>query len=149
MCVSPLLALGLSVLGLLGCDQADSGSTDGKSSGANAQPDKPQVPVGEQIREAKGVELEGLSASQQDTYFTMINVEPSACDKPHSLATSLRDDPECRNSMLVAQFIADRLASGATPSDIKLDIDAVGQRPDPPRDPDSRVGRPTATTTPR
>jgi protein-disulfide isomerase len=82
-------------------------------------------PSNQMIRAAPGVDLSKLSDTQQSTYFTVINTEPSACDKPHSLATSLRDDPECRNSMLVAQYIADRLASGATPSDIKLDIDAV------------------------
>lgn len=82
-------------------------------------------PAEEMIREAKGVDLSQLSETQQATFFTMINVEPSACDKPHSLATSLRDDGECRNSMIVAQFIADRLAAGATPSDIKLDVDLV------------------------
>jgi protein-disulfide isomerase len=82
-------------------------------------------PADQMIRTAPGVDLSKLSETQQATYFTVINTEPSACDKPHSLATSLNSDPECRNSMLVAQFIADRLASGATPSDIKLDIDAV------------------------
>ena len=82
-------------------------------------------PADQMIREAPGVDLSKLSETQQASFYTMINVEPSACDKPHSLATSLRDDPECRNSMLVAQFIADRIASGATPSDTKLDIDAV------------------------
>jgi protein-disulfide isomerase len=82
-------------------------------------------PEDQMIRSAPGVDLSRLSETQHSSYFTMINTEPSACEKPHSLATSLRDDPECRNSMLVAQYIADRLASGATPSDIKLDIDAV------------------------
>jgi protein-disulfide isomerase len=82
-------------------------------------------PADQMIRTAPGVDLSKLSETQQATYFTVINTEPSACDKPHSLATSLNSDPECRNSLLVAQFIADRLASGATPSDIKLDIDAV------------------------
>lgn len=77
------------------------------------------------IREAKGVDLSKLSETQQATFFTMSNTEQSACDKPHSLATSLRDDPECRNSMVVAQHMADRLASGATPSDIKFEIDEV------------------------
>ena len=77
------------------------------------------------IREAKGVSLDNLSETQRAAFYTMLNTEPSACDKPHSLATSLQTDPECRNSQVVAQFIADRLASGATPSDIKLDIDLV------------------------
>jgi protein-disulfide isomerase len=95
---------------------------------AEAGPEREELappPAEQMIRSAPGVDLSQLSETQQTTYFTMINVEPSACDKPHSLATSLRDDPECRNSMLVAQFIADRIASGATPSDVKLDIDAV------------------------
>lgn len=82
-------------------------------------------PEGEMIREAKGVDASKLSETQNATFVKMINTEPSACDKPHSLAVSLRDDDACRNSMLVAQFIADRLGEGATPSDIRLDIDAV------------------------
>jgi len=80
-------------------------------------------PAAEMIREAPGVDLSALSETDQSSFFTVINVEPSACDQPHSLATSLRDDRECRNSMLVAQFIADRLARGATPSDTRLEID--------------------------
>ena len=85
----------------------------------------PPPPEDRMIRDAKGVDLGKLSETQQATFYTMINTEQSACDKPHSLATSLREDQDCRNSMLVAQFIADRLAGGATPSDIKLDIDLV------------------------
>lgn len=82
-------------------------------------------PAAQMVREAPGVDLSALSETQQASFFSLINVEPSACDQPHSLATSLRDDQACRNSMIVAQFIADRLASGATPSDIRLDIDAL------------------------
>lgn len=85
----------------------------------------PPPPEQEMIREAKGVALDKLGETELSTFYTMLNTEPSACDKPHSLATSLQIDPECRNSQVVAQFIADRLASGATPSDIKLDIDLV------------------------
>jgi protein-disulfide isomerase len=96
-------------------DQADQGS----------RKQLPPPPASQMIREAPGVDLSALSETQRASFFTVINTEPSACDKPHSLATSLRDDPECRNSMIVAQFIADRLASGATPSDVKLDVDEV------------------------
>lgn len=69
--------------------------------------------------EAKGVDLAKLSESQRSTFFQVINTEPSACDKPHSMAKSLRDDPHCRDSLIAAQFIADRLTSGATPSQVK------------------------------
>jgi protein-disulfide isomerase len=87
-------------------------------------PDK-QVPVDEQIREAKGVELGGLSPAQQESFFAMINSESSACGQAHSLATSLRDDPDCRDSLLVAQFIAQRLAAGSTAIDIKALLDEL------------------------
>jgi protein-disulfide isomerase len=82
-------------------------------------------PPEKMVREAKGVDISKLSETQQSTFFTMLNTEPSACDKPHSLATSLQVDAECRDSLHVAQFIADRLADGATPSDIKLEIDEL------------------------
>ncbi len=82
-------------------------------------------PPEQMVREAKGVDVTKLSETQQSTFYTMLNTEPSACDKPHSLATSLREDAECRDSLHVAQFIADRLGNGATPSDIKLEIDEL------------------------
>jgi protein-disulfide isomerase len=85
----------------------------------------PPPPAEQMIREAPGIDTKQLSETARATFYTMLNTEPSACDKPHSLATSLREDPECRNSRHVAQFIADRLAAGATPSDIKLDVDLV------------------------
>ncbi|PRQ05071.1 Disulfide bond formation protein D precursor [Enhygromyxa salina] len=110
-----------------GPDQPEASGTN-NSEAARPKRERQELPPpaeSQMIREAKGVDLSQLSETQQATFVTLINTEQSACDKPHSLATSLRDDPECRNSMLVAQLIADRLASGATPSDIKLDIDAV------------------------
>lgn len=100
------------------------------SSGAAERPERsrqelPPPTAGEMIREANGVDTSALAETQLAGFYTMINTEPSACDKPHSLATSLRDDPACRNSLIVAQFIADRLASGATPSDVEFDIDTI------------------------
>ncbi|MFV8755226.1 DsbA family protein [Nannocystaceae bacterium ST9] len=104
------------------------GTSGGKSSGeptARQRKELEPPPPEQMVREAKGVDITKLSETQQSTFFTMINTEPSACDKPHSLATSLREDGECRDSLLVAQFISDRLADGATPSDIKLEIDPL------------------------
>jgi protein-disulfide isomerase len=109
----------------VGPDDPGSSSSGSEPVRTRSRQELAPPPADQMIRTAPGVDLSRLSETQQSTYFTMINTEPSACEKPHSLATSLRDDPECRNSMLVAQYIADRLASGATPSDIKLDIDAV------------------------
>lgn len=85
---------------------------------ADTAPPKPS----EMIMEAKGVDLSKLSEAQRTTFFQLINTEPSACDKPHSLATSLRDDDKCRDSLVASQYIADRLAAGATVGDVKAEL---------------------------
>src|SRR5690606_11869192 len=66
-----------------------------------------------------------LAESHRATFFALINTEPSACGKPHSLARSLRDDASCRDSLIVAQFIADRLEKGISPSALKEEVQGV------------------------
>jgi protein-disulfide isomerase len=77
------------------------------------------------IQEAPGVDVSKLSATQRTMFFQLLNTEPSACGKPHSLATSLKEDATCRDSMIVAQFMVDRLAGGATPGDVKEEVVGV------------------------
>ncbi len=74
------------------------------------------------ISEARGVDLSRLNAPQKKSFFQLLNSEPSACGKAHSLAVSLRDDATCRDSLSVAQFVADMLANGAAASDIKENL---------------------------
>ncbi|MFZ6178071.1 DsbA family protein [Nannocystis pusilla] len=92
---------------------------------AEPAPSDVTPPPGGEITEAKGVDLSRLSEPQKTSFFQLINSEPSACGKPHSLAVSLRDDAACRDSLSVSQFIADALASGASPSDIKANMEYV------------------------
>lgn len=126
-----LLAVTVATTACTACTPAgpdEPGATSSTAEPARTERSRQELappPAETMIRSAPNVDLSKLSETQQSTFYSVINVEPSACDKPHSLATSLQEDPECRNSMLIAQFIADRLAGGATPSDIKLDIDAV------------------------
>lgn len=82
------------------------------------------VPASE-VTDAKGVDLSRLTDPQKTTFFQLINSEPSACGKAHSLAVSLRDDASCRDSLSVSQFIADALASGASVSDIKENLEPL------------------------
>jgi protein-disulfide isomerase len=77
------------------------------------------------IMHAKGVDLGGLSEAQRAVFFQLVNVEPSACNERRSLARSLNEDDDCRDSLLLAQFVADRLAVGRTASDIEADIETV------------------------
>ena len=83
-------------------------------------PDPEQDP--NMISEARGVDLSRLNPPQKKSFFQLLNSEPSACGKAHSLAVSLRDDATCRDSLSVAQFVADMLANGAAASDIKENL---------------------------
>lgn len=85
---------------------------------------KPVVAPAE-ITEAKGVDLSRLNDPQKTSFFAILGSETSACAKPHSLAVSLRDDPACRDSLVVSQYIADALASGAAADDIKRSVEPL------------------------
>lgn len=99
-----------------------SGAKGPSQEDATAEADRAPPKPGEMIMEAKGVDLSKLTEAQRTTFFQLINTEPSACDKPHSLATSLRDDDKCRDSLVASQYIADRLAAGATVGDVKAEL---------------------------
>lgn len=83
------------------------------------------APPATEITDAKGVDLSRLTEPQKTSFFQLINTEPSACGKPHSLAVSLRDDASCRDSLSVSQFIADALAGGNSASDIKANMEPL------------------------
>ncbi|MBL9103293.1 MAG: thioredoxin domain-containing protein [Myxococcales bacterium] len=96
-------------------------SPDGKAGTAGAA----DAGGGEQIMEARGVDLSKLGEPQKKSFFQIINSEPSACGKAHSLAVSLRDDSTCRDSLSVSQFVADMLGTGASPGDIKDNMEPL------------------------
>lgn len=102
----------------------EAGKAGSGASSVQAAPPTP-VPPAELITEAKGVDLTKLTDPQKTSFYQIINTEPSACGKPHSLAVSLRDDDACRDSLSVSQFVADALASGASPSDVKGALEEV------------------------
>jgi protein-disulfide isomerase len=128
-------ALAAGLVALTACSPActppdaknpDRGAKSASNAPAEDQEASPKaVGDSEMVMEAKGVDSSQLSESQRTTFFQIINTEPSACDKPHSIAKSLRDDASCRDSLIVAQFVADRVASGATPSAIKHELQMV------------------------
>ncbi len=85
------------------------------------------------IDEAPGVVVRALSRGQRDVFLTIINTESAACGAPHSLAQSLRDDPDCHDSTVVAQFVADAIDAGATTVDIRHDLPVIKRALSPQR----------------
>jgi protein-disulfide isomerase len=96
----------------------------GKKAAAIAEHEKKraELPKDDTLAEAPGVDTSRLTEAQRGVFFQLVNTEPSACDKPHSMARSLKDDPGCRDSQLAAQFAADALASGASASVVKENL---------------------------
>ncbi len=107
---------------------------------AEREKKRAELPKDDMLMDAPGVDTSRLSETQRSVFFQVINTEPSACDKPHSMARSLKDDPGCRDSQLAAQFVADALASGAPASAVKHDLPIIVEALQP-RDIDIK-GRP-------
>ncbi len=72
-----------------------------------------------------GLNLEGSTPGQRARAASLLETESSACGKAHSLLTSLREDPSCRDSLLLAQFIVDQTRKGIRPLDL---ASMVGER---------------------
>jgi protein-disulfide isomerase len=115
------------------CNPPDAKAPDADEPGAASKPDsvvehekkRAELPADDMLMDAPGVDTSKLSEAQRGVFFQLLNTEPSACDKPHSLARSLKDDPGCRDSAIAAQFIADGLAAGAPASAVKHDLPIV------------------------
>lgn len=134
---TPQLVLSFGLLALTACSPACTSPAAKNPEPEPAQPKagSAQAPAGgdsvaapatgDMVMEAKGVDLSKLSESQRATFFQVINSEPSACGKPHSMAKSLRDDDRCRDSLLASQFVADYLHAGAATSEVRSGLQEV------------------------
>ena len=126
------LAILLAVLAL-GCSRDAWLSVPPATAGSEARvPDADPGPApdrraqdGDFIEQAPGVLLRGLTRGEKSTVYAILNTERSACDQPHSLAQSLRDDPGCHDSTAISQFVADAVRAGASAADIRHDIPIV------------------------
>ena len=120
----PFALASILLFGGATCQSTQPGAEEGSApeEGVDAEP---KLAPEDMIMEAKGVDLSKLTDAQRDTFFQLINTEPSACGKAHSLATSLRDDAECRDSLVISQLVADSLEAGVTVSELRLGLPEV------------------------
>jgi thiol-disulfide isomerase/thioredoxin len=76
---------------------------------------RPSVPSG---ASAANVDLSKLSDSQRKVYDQVVNREPSACGKGHSLLHSLKNDPGCRASFYAARYVTRLAGEGSSEEEI-------------------------------
>jgi protein-disulfide isomerase len=65
-----------------------------------------------------GIDLAALDEFERKVFFRLVNKEPSACGKAHSLIFSLKNDPGCRKSFYAGRYIVKLVDSGYTDSEI-------------------------------
>lgn len=102
-----------------GCTPPAKAPAAGEKASPAADRAPAQSPSAPAIESAPGVDLSGLNDAQKKKFYSLINSEPSACGKAHSLAKSLNEDKACRDSKIVAQFIVTSVKKGAADADIK------------------------------
>ncbi|HXU80892.1 MAG TPA: thioredoxin domain-containing protein [Polyangia bacterium] len=65
-----------------------------------------------------GIDLSALDEFERKVFFRVLNKEPSACGKAHSLIHSLKNDPGCRKSVYAARYVVKLVDSGFTDSEV-------------------------------
>ena len=87
----------------------DEGPLEGDPQALSDQGDK-TLPAGLSVSE--------LGKFETKVFFRVLNNEPSACGKAHSLLTSLQKDPSCRKSFWAAKHVFRLVRDGYTDSEI-------------------------------
>lgn len=65
------------------------------------------------------VDTAGMTPSERAAFQRLLEKFPSACGKSHSLLTSLRSDPTCKRSEIVARWVAKALNDGLLESEVE------------------------------
>jgi thiol-disulfide isomerase/thioredoxin len=80
--------------------------------------DKAASPSTEESTPPAGVDIGKLDDFGRKVFFRVVNREPSACGKGHSLLFSAKHDTACRASFYAVRYVAHLVDSGFTDSEI-------------------------------
>jgi protein-disulfide isomerase len=76
------------------------------------------APAAEDNTPPPGIDLSALDEFERKVFFRVLNKEPSACGKAHSLMYSLKNDTSCRKSVYAARYVVKLVDSGYTDSEV-------------------------------
>ena len=77
-----------------------------------AEPGKDGTDIDALLGSLDALDLRGLAARHREQLARLLQSEPSACGKAHSLLTSLQKDPDCIESPVIAQWMVDTVRRG-------------------------------------
>ncbi len=80
--------------------------------------EKASAPSGEDNTPPPGIDLGKLDEFERKVFYRIVNSEPSACGKGHSLIYSVKHDGACRASFYAVRYVAHLVDSGFTDSEI-------------------------------
>jgi predicted DsbA family dithiol-disulfide isomerase len=83
---------------------------------ANTSLDLPRAPEDNVL--PPGMDVGKLDEFEKKIFFRIVQREPSACGKGHSLLFSAKNDPVCRASFYAVRYVARLVNSGYTDSEI-------------------------------
>lgn len=118
-----LSALALVVLGAYALPGAACKQTPPQVQSAPATPatqpqPQPGMAVAADSTPPPGVDMSQLDEFERKVFFRIVNKEPSACGKAHSLLQSVKTDRQCRKSVYAVKYVARLVDSGYTDSEI-------------------------------
>jgi protein-disulfide isomerase len=91
--------------------------------------EKAAAPSGEDNAPPPGVDISKLDEFERKVFFRVVNREPSACGKGHSLIDSVKHDSGCRASFYAVRYVAHLVDSGFTDSEISEKLDKRFREP--------------------
>lgn len=104
--------------------------TGAPASPAAADPAKTGTPAAAADEAAPpGIDISGLDGFERKVFFRVLNKEPSACGKAHSLMHSTKNDPACRKSFYAARYVARLVEGGFTDSEVTEALDKRFRNP--------------------
>jgi protein-disulfide isomerase len=74
--------------------------------------------TGDDTTPPAGIDLSPLDEFEKKVFFRVVNKEPSACGKAHSLLFSVKNDPGCRKSYYAVKYVVRLVDSGYTDSEV-------------------------------
>ena len=93
MCKAVLIATAAVAFGLAACSKNSPGDARAATTTPTAQPVAAPAAADDNTP-PPGVDLSALDEFERKVFFRVVNKEPSACGKAHSLIHSLKNDPE-------------------------------------------------------
>jgi len=100
---------------------------------AYALADKSGSSSGDDTSPPPGIDLSKLDDFEKKVFFRVVNREPSACGKGHSLIYSVKHDSACRGSFYAVRYVAHLVDSGFTDSEIGEKLEKRFRTPRHPR----------------